>query len=70
MTASVTDPTAALGDELDQMDDGADFLDELVECIQAEDRARAIDLIELNALRAEGSISDDEFAARKASLFR
>jgi len=64
MTVSVTDPTAALRDENDA------FLDELVQCIEAEDRALAIDLVELNALRAEGSITDVEFAARKAALYR
>ena len=64
MTLIVNGSTTAESSE-----DGDAFLDELVQMVRDEQRDLAIALVELNALRAEGSISDAEFADRKAALY-
>ena len=45
------------------------LLDELAAFTRAERHDLAVRLVQINALRAEGEIDDEEFAARRAELY-
>jgi hypothetical protein len=47
----------------------ATLLDELVALTRAERNDLAIRLLEINALRVEGEITEEDFTARRAKLY-